>query len=372
MQAMSPMPILIALQRAPDLLQVPPNATVFEINPWEIGSYDRGAAAFAPLKYVGSNFIGGIVPQDSQCIAGMDNAGFVMGTSSSVFNQAFSQISLVDTLPKFLIELLNKSLADVGEADQDIASWPNPFYRFDSNNNNNAETQLLTLVDGAEALENIPLYPLTLRDRHIDVIFAIDNSADTQTSWPNGTALVATYHRSLMGTGTNNTALPPVPDQNTFVNLGLNMRPTFFGCSNSSTSLIVYLPNSPYTAFSNHSNFILSYTNNQRDQFILNGYNVATMGNGTVDKKWPVCVGCAVLARSLERTGTTVPAACVDCFNRYCWNGTTNSTLPPIFDPQQIIASSDGPRPIMWKTSIALISYMLGLWFSLNPNFDIL
>jgi lysophospholipase len=50
-------------------------------------------------------------------------------------------------------------------------------------------------------------------------------SADTQYFWPNGTSLVATYQRS-QSSYANGTLFPEVPSQNTFVNLGLNSRPT--------------------------------------------------------------------------------------------------------------------------------------------------
>ncbi|KAK9445441.1 lysophospholipase Plb1 [Metarhizium brunneum] len=359
--ANSPMPIIIALERAPGQLQVPPNATVFEFNPWEMGSYDPEAAAFAPLKYVGSDFNGGTVNRTAKCFAGVDNAGFVMGTSSSLFNQAFLQIGRASGVPDVLVRALNRTLGNIGEENQDIASWPNPFYKFDGGSNINANASLLTLVDGGEALENIPLHPLTLKARQVDVIFAVDGSADTQTSWPNGTSLVATYERSTSGEETNNTAFPVVPDVNTFVNLGLNSRPTFFGCGNASAGpLIVYVPNTPYTFFSNVSTFDLSYNDSDRNQIIENGYNVATAGNGSVDGSWATCVGCAVLARSLERTGTAMPAACADCFSKHCWNGTTNSTTPSTFEPQKVIASSGGwtrgpwvPGLVVWSCGLA-------------------
>lgn len=361
--ANSPMPIIIALERAAGQLQVPPNATVIEFNPWEMGSYDPEAAAFAPLKYVGSDFNNGAVSRTAKCYAGVDNAGFVMGTSSSLFNQAFLQIGKVSGVPDFLTSALNRTLGNVGEANRDIASWPNPFYKYNSGSNKNANTTLLTLVDGGEALENIPLHPLTLKDRDVDVIFAVDGSADTQTYWPNGTSMVASYGRNS-DPETNNTAFPVVPDVNSFVNLGLNRRPTFFGCGNSSAgALIVYLPNTPYTFLSNVSTFDLSYNDSDRDQIIGNGYNVATMGNGSVDANWTRCVGCAILARSLERTGTKVPTVCADCFSRYCWNGTTNSTVPSTFEPQMVIESSGGWREGPWAGTV-LLSLVLGMMLS--------
>lgn len=346
------MPIIVAIERTTGQLQIASNSTIMEFNPWEMGSYDPGLAAFAPLKYVGSDFENGTIRRDGNCTAGVDNAGFVMGTSSSLFNQAFLQIGKAENVPNFLIEALNSTLADIGEENGDIASWPNPFFGFNPRNNSNADSTILALVDGGEDLQNIPLHPLLLSDRQVDVIFAVDGSADTMTRWPNGTALVATYQRSQAGTSPQNNEFPQVPDQNTFVNLGLNRNPTFFGCDtdsrNVSGPLIVYIPNAPYTYQSNFTTFDLEYSDTERDDIILNGYNVATRGNGTVDSDWPACVGCAILARSLVRTGTEFPSKCVDCFARYCWNGTTNSTLPSTYEPEQIIESGVGrPAPFM-------------------------
>lgn len=133
------------------------------------------------------------------------------------------------------------------------------------------------------------------------------------------------------------TAFPAVPDVNTFVNLGLNTRPTFFGCDSSNLSspapLIVYLPNAPYVYNSNLSTFDLDYNDTERNAMVLNGYNMATQGNGSINDQWPTCVGCAILSRSLERTGTNVPDVCRRCFNRYCWDGTVDSSTPGPYVP---------------------------------------
>lgn len=358
------MPLIVAVERTSGQLQIANNSTVMEFNPWEMGSYDPSLGAFAPLKYVGSDFENGTIRRNGDCVAGVDNAGFVMGTSSSLFNQAFLQIAKVENAPDFLIRAINNTLADVGEDNRDIASWPNPFYKYNPRNNSNADSTVLTLVDGGEDLQNIPLHPLLLSERQVDVIFAVDGSADTTTHWPNGTALVATYQRSSDGISTQNNEFPKVPDQNTFVNLGLNKRPTFFGCNTGTDSspgpLIVYLPNAPYTYQSNFSTFDLEYSNTERNEIIRNGYNVATMGNGTVDSNWPACVGCAILARSLARTETDMPSKCVDCFSRYCWNGTMNSTRPSTYEPEQIVESGarrQEPYLAMMGTA-ALIMFM--------------
>jgi lysophospholipase len=132
-----------------------------------------------------------------------------------------------------------------------------------------------------------PLYPLTQPNRGVDVVFVVDSSADTTTGWSNGTSLVATYDRSLNTTIENGTALPAIPDQNTFISLGLNSYPTFFGCNASNTTsqapLIVYIPNGPYITQSNVSTFDDAYNNALRNLIIKNGYDAATLGNGTPD-----------------------------------------------------------------------------------------
>ncbi|KAL9084882.1 MAG: hypothetical protein Q9165_007835 [Trypethelium subeluteriae] len=349
----SPMPILVSDGRSPGQLIVSNNATVYEFNPWELGSFDPTLFGFAPLRYVGSNFSGGSIPDKEQCVRGFDNAGFVMGTSSSLFNQFFLQINDTAGVPSILKSALNSILSSVSADDNDIASWePNPFFGFNNDTNENANSNQLTLVDGGEDLQNIPLHPLIQPVRKVDVIFAVDSSNDTVSGfgWPNGTSLVATYERTSNASIQNGTLFPSIPDQNTFVNLGLNNRPTFFGCNSSNFTLthsatvpplIVYLPNQPYSFDANLSTFDPSLNNSVRDAVIENGYNVVTQANGTRDHEWPACVGCAILSRSADRTGTRLPQVCQDCFSRYCWDGTVNSTEPAgQYDPSMIVGAT--------------------------------
>ncbi|OXV08462.1 hypothetical protein Egran_03774 [Elaphomyces granulatus] len=343
-----PMPLVVADGRNPNELLVGSNSTVFEFNPWEFGSFDPTIFGFVPLQYLGSKFDGGVIPPNESCVRGFDNAGYVMGTSSSLFNQFLLTINST-TLPNALKSKFSDILGAFGKDNEDIALYsPNPFFNYTNNTSLVANQTTLHLVDGGEDLQNIPLHPLIQPERHVDVVFAIDSSADTNYNWPNGTALVATYERSLNSTGiANGTAFSAIPDVNTFINLGLNSRPTFFGCNSSNmtspTPLIVYIPNFPYGTFSNYSTFDLKYENDQRDAVILNGYDFATMGNATRDQNWPACVGCAMLSRSMERTQSTVPDICKQCFRTYCWNGTVNSTVPAEYNPTpalQLLSSS--------------------------------
>ncbi|EWY80867.1 lysophospholipase [Fusarium oxysporum NRRL 32931] len=174
-----------------------------------------------------------------------------------------------------------------------------------------------------------------------------DSSADTH-SWPNGTALRATYNRVGSSIG-NGTLFPFIPSAETFINERLNQRPTLFGCNadnftlskdQSPPPLIFYFPNAPYTTHSNVSTFEMSYSIQQRDDIIENSLNGATQGNSTIDKEWPVCVACAIMSRSWWKANDKVPDACNTCFDRYCWNGKSNDTSVGDYEPNFIIKGS--------------------------------
>jgi len=342
----APLPLVVADGRYPGEVIISLNATNYEFNPWEMGSWDPTVFGFVPMEFVGSPFENGDLPQSASCVRGFDSASYIMGTSSSLFNQLILNLNTVEGIPALLTSALDSILTRIGREEEDIADWtPNPFYGWNPAQNSHSDDRTLTLVDGGEDLQNIPLTPLIQPVREIDVIFAIDSSADTISdvapNWPNGTALVATYERSMNDIA-NGTAFPSIPAQNTFVNLGLNNRPTFFGCNSSNTSsttpLIVYLPNSPYTYHSNVSTFQLEYTKEQQYAIVQNGYNVATQGNGTRDSNWPTCVGCAILQRSLERTQTEIPQVCQDCFSQYCWDGRVDNSQPAQpYNPEYVL-----------------------------------
>ena len=337
-RAQIPFPILVANSRTPSSAASPLNSTVFEFNPYETGSWDPATYGFAPTRFLGSDFSGGVVPPAGSCVQGLDNAGFVVGTSSSLFNAfLLRNLTSAGNVPPAVAGAV-ASLLGADAVDEDVARWaPNPFFGFRPATNPAATARELHLVDGGEDLQNLPLYPLLQPQRAVDVIFAVDASADTDAGWPNATALRATYERSR-GPLARGARFPAVPDAHTFVNLGLNRRPTFFGCRATASGwgppdapgpsppvfpgpLVVYVPNAPYTAQTNASTFEASYARARRDDAIRNGLDAATQGNGSLDAAWPVCVACAVLSRSLARTATPAPIACRDCFARYCWDG---------------------------------------------------
>lgn len=365
----APMPFLVAVGRDPGEEVLNINSTVFEFNPWEMGSSDPTLHGFAPLRYVGSRFQNGTLPDDEDCISGFDNTGYVMGTSSSLFNQFILYLEdedstlVPDSIPDFVIDGLTGFLEILSGNNEDIADWtPNPFRGYNPEENEAAFSERLTLVDGGEDLQNVPYHPLINIERGVDVVFSVDSSADTENSWPNGTSPMSTYERSMediaLGTG-----FPVVPGQNTFVNQGLNARPSFFGCDGTNVSephpLIVYIPNYPYLYLSNITTFTLSMNNSERNAIIQNGWAVATQLNATRDEEWPVCVGCAMLQRSFARTDTEVPEACQQCFDRYCWNGTLSEEAPdgeyaPTILGEEIDVQSEAGRAIGGVAALAV------------------
>lgn len=158
----APLPLIVADGRAPGELLIASNTTVYTFNPWEMGSHDPTVFGFAPLQYVGTNFSAGSPIDSDRCVTGFDSASFVMGTSSSLFNQGLLLVNNSETSGAFqdaLQSVLESALSAVGEADNDIADWVNPFYHYNNDTNPNAESRQLTLVDGGEVCRLTPNLP---------------------------------------------------------------------------------------------------------------------------------------------------------------------------------------------------------------------
>ena len=87
-----PLPIIVADTRPPGFNLLPPdtllplNSTQYEFTPWELGSYDPDLSAFVDIRFMGTHLINGQPANSSACVAGFDQAAFIFGTSSSLFN----------------------------------------------------------------------------------------------------------------------------------------------------------------------------------------------------------------------------------------------------------------------------------------------
>lgn len=333
-----PFPIVVANGRTPGSIIINENLTVFEFNPYEMGTWDHTLGHMIDVKYLGTQMSNGKPVDSNKCVVKFDNGGFIMGTLSSLFNQALVK-ALQLNLPQALKTVTTKILNKLKLGDIDVANYrPNPFYNLDQANSlrvSNNET--LYLVDGGEDNQNIPFYPLIQPYRKVDVILAYDNSADTKQLWPNGTSIASTFQRQFNPQG-KGSPFPYAPPVKVFLDEELGTKPVFFGCNasalddligyhdvkdmkNTDIPLVVHIPNHEYSYHSNELTYKMYYSPKEKYSMIQNGFEVSSQGNGTTDKDWKKCVACAIVRRSEERQNKEQSDECKKCFDRYCWNG---------------------------------------------------
>lgn len=293
-----------------------PNATTYEFSPYEFGSWDKDVSAFTPTKYLGTAMKGGKA-STSTCTTNFDNLGLILGTSSNLFNEACASIPADNSstnIEEDISALLNQ--VHTVTASDLYGRYPNPFYDYISSTsisnsaNNISAQETLSLVDGGEALQNNPIFPLLQPDRNVSVILVNDNSADSSTNFPNGTEILTTYIQAL--NNAHLSRMPYIPPVATFIAQNLTTRATFFGCGNESVVTIVYLPNTAYSFASGVSTYQLEYSEVETDEMIANGVQIATQGGS---ETWGTCLGCAIMMK----TGRELPEDCEECFEEYCY-----------------------------------------------------
>jgi lysophospholipase len=111
---------------------------------------------------------------------GFDNAEFVTGTSSDIYNEGGVDLAVMMTkndIPLIpsnttddveLVALLTEAVTEYFSAvsstnltvDCPAAYDPNPFYQYNAVSSPFAQAARIAVVDGGENRENIPLYPL--------------------------------------------------------------------------------------------------------------------------------------------------------------------------------------------------------------------
>lgn len=233
-----------------------PNATTYELTPYEFGSFDAGVSAFTSSQYLGSSLSNGAPTTPGACIMNYDNLGYALGTSSSLFNEACVNSASATNMTTGLtgaLATIVKAAHQLSTRDE-FAVYPNPFYNYPRSTLVQSQKDLY-LVDGGEALQNNPIFPMLQPSRDIEVIIVNDNSADSN-NFPNGSEILTTYVQSL---NAGLTKMPVIPSVDTFISQGLNKRPTFFGCNDASKVTIVYVPNVNYTYQSNVPTAKLQY-----------------------------------------------------------------------------------------------------------------
>ncbi|OCH95307.1 lysophospholipase [Obba rivulosa] len=309
---------------------VPLSNPIYEFNVFEFGSFDPMLSAFTPTKFLGS-------PNKSICATGFDQISFIEGTTAELFNGENTTSAAFFASPVGpIVELIEALIPEPG-LEMDVALVPNPFFGVAPSMFIDSNEELLSLVDGGEDGEVIPIQPLLVKARGVDVVLAIDAAADTDDNFSDGSSLVTTQKRAALFPSSY--SFPHVPaNQSVFLAQGLTKRPTFFGCnapSDSAAPLVIYMANGGaplgQVPVTNVSTDQLSFAPEQIDAMLTQTFDVATqgipiektVGRQTVldkDPEWPACLACAVVDRSRERQGMVRSGICESCLERYCWS----------------------------------------------------
>jgi lysophospholipase len=131
------------------------NATQYEFTPFEFGSWDAGVGAFTLTEFLGTKFVNGRPPYGGSCTRNFDNLGYILGTSSSKFNEECGTAPAA-FLAGVLESIVKPAQLNTSTARRNMfAPYPNPFKAFPTSPKvNNADE--LYLVDGGQG--NNPLY----------------------------------------------------------------------------------------------------------------------------------------------------------------------------------------------------------------------
>jgi len=312
------------------------NGSIWEFTPYEFGTWDPEVAAFTPTAFLGTSLSNGI-PSTTSCTTNYDNLGFVLGTSSTLFNDptlgaagspelllanlctatattSSNTTSTVDPLTLefeediygLLVEIPSITFASPGDL---FATWPNPFYNLTTARLVSAQENL-AMVDGGESGQVNPIFPFLQPARNISVILVNDNDGDTAEIYPNGAELYYTY---IAASAAGLTRMPFVPSPDVFVAQNITERPVFFGCGDSSTATVVWIPNAPLTAAGGAietAQMVINET--QTESMVANGLAVGSQNDS---EEWATCLACAIM----EGSGTTLPEECTACLEVYCF-----------------------------------------------------
>ncbi|KAH7108228.1 lysophospholipase catalytic domain-containing protein [Auriculariales sp. MPI-PUGE-AT-0066] len=313
---------------------------MYEFGPFEFGSWDPDISAFTDVSIIGSYLNQGEPRNSTSCVTGFDQAAFIMGTSSSLFNSILDEGNkrikgFAPNDEAAMVEVFRRLTSRVQTQQNDVAVYPNPFLGHQIRQFKDGSSDHLELIDGGSNKENIPLGPLLVDAREIDTIFAIDGTNDDPNRWPFGDSLFASRNRTRDFLDATHQPMPPLPAElGDFVKYGLNQRPTFFGCDPQANipdfPLLVWLPNSPpvdgSAPLTNVDTFNLRYTLKHSQLFLDNAQSNTIAGfvpgKTGADPNFPKCLQCAAIDRGRWQGNTTIPRSdfCTTCFKQYCFD----------------------------------------------------
>ncbi|KAJ7789133.1 lysophospholipase [Mycena olivaceomarginata] len=313
---------------------IPLNSPMFEFNLFEMGCYDDVLAAHTPTKHLGTT-------NHSVCVTGFDEAMFLAGTSSNLWNELNITSDILAAATANFSALVNATYPQSPLLRLDTSNYPNPFRGVAPATFSDAEETIPSLVDGGEDGQVTPLQPMLVEGRAIDVIVAIDAVNDAN-GFAAGASLIATQERmQLFPRGL--APFPAVPTSlAVFAAANLTARPTFFGCTPSSSHaasvhsktppgpLLVYIangapPRDGAAPLTNTSTGQFVYAPDEVRGMLAQSFDAATqgavVGGALEDREWGACLACAVVDRARAREGVQRSGVCVGCFARYCWEG---------------------------------------------------
>jgi lysophospholipase len=71
-----PFPLVVVDSRRPGEYTINLNSTVYEISPYEFGTWDSRVNLFTPTQYLGSNLNNGKPVNGNICVSDFDNAAY--------------------------------------------------------------------------------------------------------------------------------------------------------------------------------------------------------------------------------------------------------------------------------------------------------
>jgi lysophospholipase len=107
--------------------------------------------------------------------------------------------------------------------------------------------------------------------------------------------------------------MPFVPPSEVFIAMNLTGHALAFVCNEPGTTLMIYLPNTPFSYPSGATTTKMEYKAHETHGMIANGALAASQNK---DDKWPVCLGCLLREKMAE---TSLPKLCEECFKKNCY-----------------------------------------------------
>ncbi|KAI0689772.1 FabD/lysophospholipase-like protein [Cytidiella melzeri] len=342
------------------------NGTIYELTPFEFGSWQGRVSAFAKTQYLGTNFSAG-QPLNDTCVQGFDNAAFMFGSADAAINFWLAEsesngnvgqfakrdsvstkipypsneaqlehtrledavLANVKAIPQYLELLGNETVQEAL-----YAMWPNPFANSNLSDANLRTQEFLYLADGSEYGQENPIVPLIQGARSPDFIVVNDaDGSELSSGWMNGTSFVNTANWAQY----NNLSFPKIPTANTMLNLNHTLFPTFYGCFEEDVPLVLYAADAPYTEYSNISSVSTTDPTPEQRMRLWNNtlsiYSQPIKLNASLTSDFPTCIACGSILRSLQRLNMTIPDECNTCFQEHCWDGTVDNSEPGFLAP---------------------------------------